>query len=69
MRRKRRPWLGFVPFVVLAVLGIVVLDGVASGVVSFAAMLAFVVACINALRGADADADRTGLAGWVGNWF
>lgn len=40
---------------------------------ALAAMLVFVIACVNALRGEDADAvahsDRTGLAGWFGGWF
>jgi hypothetical protein len=36
-------------------------------------MLAFIAACISALRGHDAEAvakgDRTGLAGWIDGWF
>jgi hypothetical protein len=42
-------------------------------VAAFAAMLGFILACIDALRREDADvrrkADRTGLAGWFGGWF
>ena len=38
-----------------------------------AAMLGFILACIDALHRQDADvrrkADRTGLAGWFGGWF
>jgi len=36
-------------------------------------MLVFILACIAALRGRNADvgldSDRTGVAGWVGGWF
>ena len=57
----------------LATLGLFVLGGVASGVSLFVAMLAFIFACIYALRGEQADAraqgDRTGLSGWFGGWF
>jgi len=65
--------MGFALFVLLAVLGLFVLDGAVAGVASLAAMLVFIVTCIYALRGEDPDAatdsDRTGLVGWVGGWF
>jgi hypothetical protein len=71
--KRRRAWLGFALFTALAVLGLFVLDGALAGVTLFVAMLAFIGACITALRGEDPDAvshsDRTGLAGWIGGWF
>jgi hypothetical protein len=71
--RRRHPWAGFALFGVLAILALVVLDGSAAGIASFAAMLVFVGACIYALRGQDPDAvrssQRTGLRGWFGGWF
>jgi hypothetical protein len=58
---------------VLLILSVFVLHGTAAGVAAFAAMLGFIVACIDALSRQDADvrrkADRTGLAGWFGGWF
>jgi hypothetical protein len=76
MSSKRRTRLGFAVFGVLAILGLFVLGGVAAGVVLFAAMLVFIGACMSALRGlrdedpdSVATSDRTGLAGWFGNWF
>jgi hypothetical protein len=60
-------------FVVLGILALLVLDGPAGGVAALAAMVVFILACIDALRGEDADvrrrSDRTGLAGWLGGWF
>ena len=57
----------------LGILGWFVLDGALAGVASLAALLAFIGACIYALRGEDPDTrrqgDRTGLAGWIGGWF
>jgi hypothetical protein len=71
--KRRRAWLGFALCAVLSILGLFVLHGAAAGVVSLAALLVFIGACIYALRGhgADtrADSDRTGLAGWFGGWF
>ena len=69
MRSKRQhPWLGFDPCLVLAALGFVLLDGPAAGVVSLLAVLAFLGACIHALRGADPESvrqsERTNLTGW-----
>jgi hypothetical protein len=73
MPRRRHAWVGFALFGVLAVLGLVILDGSAAGITSLAAMLVFVGACVYALRGQDADAvrasQRTGLRGWFGGWF
>jgi hypothetical protein len=64
-------WVAFVPFAVLTVVGLFVLDGAASGAVLFVALLALIGGCIAALRRQDSgpDADRTGLAGWIGGWF
>ena len=65
---RHHPWLGFVPFLVLAALGFVLLDGPAAGVVSLLAVLALLGACMYALRGVDREAvrqsERTNGAGW-----
>ncbi len=71
--KRRRVWIGFAVFAALGILALFVLDGALAGIASLAAMLAFIGACIYALRGEDADTrkhgDRTGLAGWIGGWF
>jgi hypothetical protein len=71
--RRRRKWVGFALFAVLAVLGLFVLHGIASGAACLAAMLVFILSCINALRDEDPDSvahnQRTGVAGWFGGWF
>ena len=69
MRSKRRhPWLGVVPCLVLAALGFVVLDGPGAGVVSLLAVLTFLGACMYALRSHDSASvrrsERTNMAGW-----
>ena len=73
MPRKRRPWVGFVLFAILAILGLFVLGGIAAGVDLFVAMLVFIFACMYALRGEEPDSvaqnQRTGFAGWFGGWF
>ena len=66
--KRRRPWVGFAFFGVLAILGLFVLHGIAAGVTLLAAMLILIFACIYALHGGVAD-DRTGLSGWFGGWF
>jgi hypothetical protein len=71
--KRRHAWVGFALFGVLAVLGMFVLGGIAAGVASFAAMMAFIGACIYALRGEDPESvahnNRTGVRGWFGGWF
>jgi amino acid transporter len=71
--KRRRPWVGFTVFAVLAILGLFVLDGAAAGVASLAALLAFIFACMHALRRQDPDTlshnERTGLSGWFGGWL
>jgi hypothetical protein len=71
--KRRRAWVGFAIFATLAVLGLFVLHGIASGVILFAALLEFVFACMYALRGEDPDSvthnNRSGFAGWFGGWF
>jgi cobalamin synthase len=68
--KRRRVGGTFVLAAVLAILSLFVLHGAVSGVVALAAMLVFIAACIQALRGEGGDtADRTGLAGWFGGWF
>jgi hypothetical protein len=71
MSPKRRRVRGtFVLAAVLAIVSLFFLDGAMSGVAALAAMLVFIAASIQALRGeGDADVDRTGLAGWFGGWF
>jgi hypothetical protein len=65
--------VGFALCAAFAILGLFVLDGAVAGVTLFVTMLAFIGACIYALRGEDPNAvahnDRTGLAGWFGGWF
>jgi len=65
--------MAFALFAVLGILALFVLHGAAAGVAGLAAMLVFILACIGALRGQDAEvrrrSDRTGLAGWFGGWF
>jgi hypothetical protein len=71
--KRRRAWVGFALFAVLAILGLFVLHGAVGGATSLVAMLVFIGACIYALRGEDQAAiaknDRTGVAGWIGGWF
>jgi hypothetical protein len=65
-----------IAFSLVALFGILsqfVLEGPAAGVAALAAMIGFILACIDALRRQDAgvrrSADRSGLAGWFGGWF
>jgi hypothetical protein len=71
--QRRRAWMGFALFVALAILGLFVFDGTLAGVALLLAMLAFIGACIYALRGEDPDSvahnQRSGLAGWFGGYF
>jgi hypothetical protein len=71
--KRRHAWVGFAIVAVLAFLGLFVLGGIASGVSLFVALLAFIFACIYALRGVNADTvahdDKTASAGWFGGWF
>jgi hypothetical protein len=71
--KRHRGRISFAFVAVLLILSLFVLHGAAAGVAAFAAMLGFILACIDALRRKDADvrrnADRSGLAGWFGGWF
>jgi hypothetical protein len=71
--RRHRGLISFALVAVLVILSVFVLHGAAAGVAAFAAMLGFILACIDALHRQDADvrrkADRTGLGGWFGGWF
>jgi hypothetical protein len=71
--RKRRPWVGFTLAAICAVLAVAVLHGPIAGVFALVAMLGFIGACMNALRGHDPDAirrgDRAAIGGWFGGWF
>jgi hypothetical protein len=66
--KRRRVRTSFALFAVLAILALFVFDGAAGGVAALAAMLVFIAACVNAMRGEDVNAvahsGRTGLAGW-----
>jgi membrane protein implicated in regulation of membrane protease activity len=70
---RRRVWVGFALFAVLAILALFVLHGPAAGVVSLLAMLVLIGAGVHALRGYDRDTvvhnERTGLSGFFGGWF
>jgi membrane associated rhomboid family serine protease len=70
--RRLRTRLGFALFVILAVLGLFVLDGPAGGIASLAAIFAFIGSCMYSLRGEDpatvSQNERTGMAGWFGGW-
>jgi hypothetical protein len=71
--RRRHPVVGFALFAALAVLGLFVLDGAVAGFVLLVALLAFIGACMYALRGHGDDAvergSRSGLTGWFGGWW
>jgi hypothetical protein len=71
--RRRRRWVGFALFAVLAVLGLAVFDGAAAAGASLAAMLTFIGACMYALRSEDPEsvdkANQTGITGWFGGWW
>lgn len=73
MRSKRRhAWVGFALCAALAIVGLFVVDGAGAGAILLGAMLTFIVACIYALRGAQANVagdKRPGVIGWLGNWF
>jgi hypothetical protein len=63
---SRRTWPAFAVAVVLAMLGLLLLDGVASGVVLFVAMLALIVASIYALAGENVNDGLGGIGGGLG---
>ena len=71
--RRHRGRISFALVAVLLILSLFVLHGAAAGAAALAAMLGFILACIDALHRQDADvrrkADQTGLAGWFGGWF
>ena len=65
---RRRRWVGFMLPAVLFALAVFVLHGPIAGVAALAAMITFIGACINVLRGEKTD-DGAALGGWVGGWF
>jgi hypothetical protein len=71
--RRRHAWLGFALTAALGVLALFVLHGIAGGVAALLTLLAFIFACMYALRGQDPDVSatgrRVGLRGWIGGWF
>jgi hypothetical protein len=60
---SRKTWPLFVAVAFLALLGGVVLHGIAAGVVSFVALIALLVASIYALAGEDVQDSCGGIAG------
>ena len=63
---SRKIWPAFVAVAVLGVLGSVVLDGVAGGVVCFVTWLGLLVASIYALAGEKVQDGCGGIAGGTG---
>ena len=63
---SRRSWPAFVPVVILAILGLFVLDGIAAGVVLFVALLAFIGACVYAVAGEKVNDGVGGIGGPFG---
>jgi hypothetical protein len=59
----RRTWPPFAAVAVLVVLGLLVFDGVAAGVVCFIALLGLIGAAINALRGEKVNDGLGGIGG------
>jgi hypothetical protein len=64
---SRRIWPPFAAVAVLALLGIFIAHGPASGVVLFVALLAFIGACINAVRGERVNDGAGGIGGPFGS--
>jgi hypothetical protein len=60
---SRKIWPPFVAVAVLALLGGVVLHGIAAGVVSFVALIALLIASIYALAGEDVQDGCGGIGG------
>jgi hypothetical protein len=60
---NRRLWPPFAAVVILALLGVFVLEGALAGFVCFVAMLAFIAACIYALAGEDPNDGVGGIGG------
>jgi hypothetical protein len=63
---SRRIWPPFAVVAMVAVLGGFVLDGVAAGVVSFAALVGVLIAAIYALAGEDVQDGCGGIGGGTG---
>jgi hypothetical protein len=60
---SRKTWPPFLAVALLAVLGVVVLDGVAAGVVSFVALIGLIGASIYALAGEKVQDGCGGIGG------
>ena len=60
---SRKIWPPFVAVAILALLGGVVLHGIAAGVVSFVALIALLIASIYALAGEDVQDGCGGIGG------
>ena len=63
---SRKTWPPFLAVALLVVLGLVVLDGIAAGVVSFAALIGLLGASIYALAGEDVGDGCGGIGGGTG---
>ena len=66
MRKRREAPIVFAVSAVLSILALFALDGAASGVALLAAIIVFVLACMLALRGREADAGAMERGGWGG---
>jgi hypothetical protein len=64
---SRKTWVPFAAVAVLAVLGLFVLNGVAAGVVLFAALIGIILAAVNALRGEQPNDGVGGIGGPMGH--
>jgi hypothetical protein len=60
---SRRIWPLFVVVAMVSLVGLLILDGPASGVVLLVALLGFIVACIYALRGEQVQDGAGGIGG------
>jgi hypothetical protein len=60
---RRRTWPPFAVVAILSLVGLLVLDGVAAGVVLFVALLGFIGACIYALAGEKVSDGAGGIGG------
>jgi hypothetical protein len=63
---SRKTWPPFLAVALLALLGVFVLDGVAAGVASFAALIGLLGASIYALAGEDVRDGCGGIGGGTG---
>ena len=63
---SRRIWPAFAAVAVVSLIGLFALDGAVSGVVLFVALIGWILAAINALRGEKVYDSLGGIAGGTG---